>query len=386
MKKINVGIIGMGFIGVSHIEAVRRIGYLNLAAVADSDSDLAKRKADEYNIPLCYDTADALLADESIDVVHNCTPNHLHLEINSKAIEAGKHVFSEKPLARSIEESKKMMDLLAKYPDIVCGINFCYRMNPLIQDAKNRINAGEIGKPYLIHGSYLQDWLLFDTDYNWRIEKEISGDSRCIADIGTHWMDLAQVMAGSKIIEVCANVVTAIPTRKKPSKPVESFAVNTDVECTEVIVDTEDYAGALLKFENGASGVFQCSQISAGRKCFIDIEVDGSLASYHWQHQQSDRMWKGNRNTNNEEVMRNPNLMTPDSRKYTYLSAGHSEGWNDAFKNTLSAYYEFVLSGKNTKTDNPDFATFEDGHYLMRLTAAIMKSGKERRWVSVEEI
>jgi len=386
MKKVKVGIIGMGFIGVSHIDAVRRIGYLELVAVADSDAELAKRKADEYNIPVCYSTVDELLADENIDVIHNCTPNHLHLEINSKAILAGKHVFSEKPLARTVEESQQMIDLLNRHPNIVAGINFCYRMNPLVQDAKNRIAMGEIGKPYLVHGSYLQDWLLFETDYNWRIEKEFSGDSRCIADIGTHWMDLAQVMAGSKITEVCANVVTAMPTRMKPSKPVESFAVNVDVECTEVAIDTEDYAGALLKFDNGASGVFQCSQISAGRKCFIDIEVDGSQASYHWQHQQSDRMWKGNRNKNNEEIMRNPNLMTQDARKYSYLSAGHPEGWNDAFKNTLDAYYDFIISEKNTKTDKPDFATFEDGHYLMRLTAAILKSGKEKRWVSIDEI
>ena len=385
MQKIKVGIIGMGFIGVSHIEGIRRIGYLDLVAVADENYELAQRKAQEYGIPTCYRSADELIADPEIQVVHNCTPNHLHLSINEKIIRAGKHVFSEKPLGKSSAESQQMLDLLKEYPNTVAGVNFCYRMNALMQDAKNRIAAGELGKLYLIHGSYLQDWLMFETDYNWRMDPEIAGESRCVADIGSHWMDTAQVLAGCKITEVCANVVTAIPVRKKPSKPVESFAVNTDVDTVDVPITTEDYAGVLLKFENGANGEFQCSQISAGRKCFIDIEVDGSEASFQWQHQTSDRMWKGNRNKNNEEIFRNPNLMTEDARKYAYLSAGHPEGWNDAFKNNLSAFYSFIRDGKKPGVDPCDFATFEEGHYLMKLVEAIMRSGKERRWVRVEE-
>lgn len=385
MRKIKVGIIGMGFIGVSHIEAIRRIGYLDLVAVADENYELARRKAEEYGVPTCYRSADELIADPQIEVVHNCTPNHLHLSINEKIIRAGKHVFSEKPLGKSAAESEKMMQLLREYPDTVAGVNFCYRMNPLIQDAKNRIAAGEIGKIYLIHGSYLQDWLLFDTDYNWRIEPEISGESRCVGDIGSHWMDTAQVLAGCKITEVCANVVTAVPVRKKPTRPVETFSLNTDVETVDVPVKTEDYAGVLVKFENGASGVFQCSQISACRKCFIDIEVNGSVSSLQWQHQTSDRMWKGNRDKNNEEIMRNPNLITPEARKYTYLGAGHPEGWNDAFKNNLLAFYSFIRDGKRPGVDPCDFATFAEGHYMMKLIEAVIKSGRERRWVRVEE-
>lgn len=385
MQKIKIGIIGMGFIGVSHIEAIRRIGYLELVAVADENYELAKKKADEYGVEMCYRTADELIADPAIDAVHNCTPNHLHMEINEKIIRAGKHIFSEKPLGKTAAESQRMLDLLKEKPNVVAGVNFCYRMNSLLQDAKNRIAQGEIGDVYLVHGSYLQDWLLFDTDYNWRIEPEISGDSRCVGDIGSHWMDTAQVLSGSRITEVCANVVTAVPVRKKPTKPVETFSINTDVETVDVEVKTEDYAGVLVKFANGASGVFQCSQISAGRKCFIDIEVDGSESSLQWQHQTSDRMWKGNRNKNNEEVMRNPNLMTPNARQYTYLSAGHPEGWNDAFKNNLLAFYGFIRDGRTPGVDACDFATFEDGHYMMKLIEAVIQSGRERRWVSIEE-
>lgn len=386
MNKIKVGVIGMGFIGATHIDTLRRITGVDVVAVADANVASAQKIAKEYDIPKVYASADELIQDAEIQVIHNCTPNHLHLEINKKIIEAGKHVFSEKPLATNSKESAEMLEALKAHPDTVAGVNFCYRMNALVQDAKNRIAAGEIGKPYLVHGGYLQDFLLYDTDYNWRIEPEYAGLSRCIGDIGSHWMDLAQTLVDSKIVEVCANVVTALPVRKKPTTAVETFSKNTDVQYEEREVKTEDYAGALIRFENGASGVFQCSEISAGRKNFIDIEVDGSAASLHWQQEKGDHMWKGNRDTNNEEIIRNPNFMTAEARQYAHLAAGHPEGWNDALRNNLNAYYGFIKAGKRLGVDRPDFATFEDGHYIMRLTEALLLSSKERRWVKVEEV
>lgn len=382
MRYLKAGIIGLGFIGQCHIDALRRIGLVQVAAVADADYELAKRKALELGIPKCYETADELIRDPEIDVIHDCTPNHMHMEINEKSIRAGKHIFSEKPLGMSSRESARMLHLLKEHPQVHAGVNYCYRMNALIQDAKNRIAAGEIGRLYLIHGSYLQDWMLYDTDYNWRVEEEYAGVSRTVADIGTHWMDTAQVLAGCRITEVCANTVTALPSRKKPQKQVETFAKASEEDEYELRpVTTEDYAGVLVRFENGASGVFQCSQISAGRKCFIDIEVDGSIASFQWQHQTSDRMWMGKRDGNNEEIMRNPNLMTPEARKYTYLAAGHPEGWNDAMRNNLFAFYRSILDER--RDQDVDYATFEDGHYLMKLTEAVMESGRDRRWVEV---
>ena len=384
MECIRVGIIGMGMIGSRHIETLRRIGGVQIAAISDQNYALARRKAEEFCIPKCYATAEELIADPEIQVVHDCTPNYLHLDINSKIIKADKHVFSEKPLGMTSAESAQMLALLAEHPRVVAGIDFCYRMNALVQDARHRIANGEIGRPYLIHGSYLQDWLLFDTDYNWRIDPNLSGESRCVADIGSHWMDTAQVLAGCRITEVCANTLTALPIRKKPSRQVETFAVNNDVQREEIKVNTEDYAGVLVKFANGACGVFQCSQVSAGRKNYIDIEVDGSASSFHWQQETSDRMWKGNRDKNNEEVMRDPNLITPEARKYATLPAGQPEGWNDAFRNTLDAYYSFIRSGKRQAGEACEFATFEDGHYIAKLTEAILKSAREKRWVTVE--
>lgn len=238
----------------------------------------------------------------------------------------------------------------------------------------------------LVHGSYLQDWLLYDTDYNWRIESKYAGNSRCVADIGSQWMDLAQYILSSKIVEVCANTLIAHPVRKKSLAQVNTFQKSENTEYVEMKVDTEDYASVMLKFDNGTTGVFQCSQISAGRKCHINIEVDGSKASFQWQQETSDQMWKGNKDSNNELIMRNPNLMTDFSRAYSYLPAGHPEGWNDALKNNMTAFYKYIQEERYQSKSPCDFATFEDGHYLMRLTEAILLSNQEHRWVSIDEV
>ncbi len=383
MKKIKAGIIGMGFIGVSHIEAIRRVGFAELVAVADVNYDLAKKKADEYHIPKCYATVDELLADEEITVVHNCTPNFLHKEINEKIIKAGKHIFSEKPLTRTAEESAEMLELLKQYPNTIHGVNFNYRMNPLVQEMKQKVISGEVGKVNLVHGSYLQDWLLYDTDYNWRIEPEVTGVSRCIADIGSHWMDAVQTVTGAKIVEVCADLVTVFPVRKKPLGQVETFSVNTNTDYEERKVTTEDYGAVLFKMDNGAHGVFYVSEVSAGRGCYFNFEIDGTKCSMEWNQERADEMWMGHRDGPNYLVKRNPNHMTPEAKQYTYLSAGHPEGWNDAMKNNVMAFYKFIGEDKKMGVDPVDFATFEDGHYIMKLTEAIVESSKSRSWVRV---
>jgi len=383
MKKIKAGIIGMGFIGVSHIEAIRRVGFAELVAVADVNYDLAKKKADEYHIPKCYATVDELLADEEITVVHNCTPNFLHKEINEKIIKAGKHIFSEKPLTRTSEESAEMLELLKQYPNTIHGVNFNYRMNPLVQEMKQKVLSGEVGKVNLVHGSYLQDWLLYDTDYNWRIEPEVTGVSRCIADIGSHWMDAVQTVTGAKIVEVCADLVTVFPVRKKPLGQVETFSVNTNTDYEERKVTTEDYGAVLFKMDNGAHGVFYVSEVSAGRGCYFNFEIDGTKCSMEWNQERADEMWMGHRDGPNYLVKRNPNHMTPEAKQYTYLSAGHPEGWNDAMKNNVMAFYKFIGEDKKMGVDPIDFATFEDGHYIMKLTEAIVESSKSRSWVRV---
>ncbi|MCL6087679.1 MAG: Gfo/Idh/MocA family oxidoreductase, partial [Actinobacteria bacterium] len=206
MTKVKCGVIGMGFISNFHIDVIRRVGFSEVNAVTDINYELAKRKSGEYYIPKYYKSVDELLADPEIAVVHNCTPNNLHFEINKKIILSGKHIFSEKPLAISSKESAELINILKQNPKVVAGVNFNYRMNPLVQEIKAKVKNGDIGKPILVHGSYLQDWLLYQTDYNWRIDKNSGGASRCIADIGSHWMDTVQEVLGDKIVEVCSDL------------------------------------------------------------------------------------------------------------------------------------------------------------------------------------
>lgn len=384
MTQIKTGIIGMGYIGVSHIEAVRRLGFAEIAAVADVNHDLARKKASEFSIPKCYSTVDELLADKEIQVVHNCTPNYLHAEVNEKIIRAGKHIFSEKPLARTSEEAKKMLELLKQYPDIAAGVNFNYRFNPLVQEIRSKVKAGEIGIPRLVHGSYLQDWLLYETDYNWRIEPEINGPSRCIADIGSHWMDAVQHVLGTKIVEVCSDLVTVIPVRKKPRGQVETFSLNTAAGgYEEKSIKTEDYGAVLFKMENGVHGVFHVSEVSAGHGCFFNFEVNGSEASLYWNQETCDHMWMGFRDRDNLQIIRNPNNLSPQAKQYGYLAKGHPEGWNDAFKNSIYSFYRYVADRKVRGKDPCDFATFEEALYIIKLTEAILESNKTRGWVRI---
>jgi predicted dehydrogenase len=384
MERIKTGIIGMGYIGASHIEALRRIGFVELVAVADTDRALAARKAEEFYIPRCYGTVDELLADREIQVVHNCTPNHLHAGINEMILLAGKHLFSEKPLARTSAEARGTIDQLRKQKGLVAGVNFNYRMNPLVQEMKHKVKGGAIGKPTLVHGSYLQDWLLYETDYNWRIDPEISGPSRCVADIGSHWMDAVQTVLGARIVEVCADLVTVIPVRKKAKTQVETFSLNADVEYEDKVIETEDYGAVLFRMDNGVHGVFHVSEVSAGRGCRFDFEIDGSKASMYWNQETADQMWMGFRDQDNLQVMRNPNHMDADARKYTGLAKGHPEGWNDAFRNNIWSFYRYIADGKSLGTDSCDFATLEDGLGIILLTEAILESHRTRQWIIVE--
>lgn len=385
MKKINAGIIGMGYIGVSHLEAIRRIGFANIVAVADYNYALAKRKAEEYSIEKCYQTIDELLNDPEITIVHNCTPNNIHTEINKKILKAGKHLFSEKPLATSSEETAEILALKNANPELVAAVNFNYRMNPLVQEIRNKIKTEEIGVPYLVHGSYLQDWLLYDTDYNWRIDPEISGPSRCIADIGSHWMDMVQHVLNSKITEVCADLVTVLPVRKKPTAQVETFSHNnSEGSFEEKTITTEDYGAVLFKMDNGIHGVFHVSEVSAGRGCFFNIEVNGSKSSVYWNQERCDEMWMGFREEDNRWILRNPNHISEGAKGYTYLAKGHPEGWNDAFKNNIYSVYRYISEGKTLTSDKPDFATLEEATYILKLTEAILESSKTRAWVAVK--
>jgi predicted dehydrogenase len=384
MNKIKAGIIGTGFIGPTHIEAIRRLGFVEVVGIAESNPEMAVRKASELGIPKAYGDFREMLKDDEIQVIHNCTPNHLHYQINKEIILAGKHVISEKPLAMSSEESRELLELARKHK-VVHGVNFNYRQYPIVRQLKAMVQNQELGHINLVHGSYLQDWLLFDTDYNWRLSPEAGGKSRAVADIGSHWCDTVQYVTGKKIVNVFADLATVIPVRKKPKNSGSTFGLTDVCESLyeEVQINTEDYAAVIFKFDDGSRGTFTVSQVSAGRKNRLSFEVNGSKSSAFWNQEEPEKLWIGHRGKPNEILMADPALFTAEARSHIHHPGGHNEGWPDALKNMMLNFYTYVREGKNPLTDPAPFATFEDGHLSMCITDAILESHRRESWVQV---
>lgn len=384
MRTIKVGIIGTGFIGPAHVEALRRLGSVEVTGLAENNVELAEEKARLLQIPRFYGDYKQLLRDPEIEAVHNCTPNFVHFRINKDVIAAGKHLISEKPLAMNSKESSELVRLAAR-AKVLNGINFNYRFYPLIQHARALLRDGRAGEVRLVHGSYLQDWLLFDTDYNWRLEPAVGGQSRAVADIGSHWCDLIQHVTGLKIVEVMADLSTVIPVRKKPKKTIETFGGKepkpSDYE--DVKIKTEDYASVLIRFNNGARGVFTVSQVSPGRKNRLYFEIDGSRHSLVWDQEKPEEMWLGYRERPNELLMKDPSLLHPQAKSYAHYPGGHPEGYPDGPKNFFRNFYQWVADRKMPSKGEADFATFEDGHCEILICEAILKSSKAKKWVKV---
>ncbi len=381
-SKIPAGIIGTGFIGPAHVEAARRLGNVEIVALAEANAGLAKDKAEAMSIPKAYGNYQDLLADDEIQVVHNCTPNHLHFQVNKDILAAGKHVISEKPLAMTTQESRELVRL-AQQSGKIHAVDFNYRFYPLIQHAREMVNLGDVGEVFSIHGSYLQDWLFLPTDWNWRLQPEMSGESRAIADIGSHWCDLLQFITGQSITKVCADLRTIHPTRMKPKKEVETYAGKTlspsDYEPQEI--KTEDYASVLIELSGGAHGVFTVSQVSAGRKNRLYFEIDGSKCAMAWDQENPNEMWLGYRDKANEILAKDPALLHAKVREFAHYPGGHSEGYPDGPKNLFRNVYRAVASGKVPA--EPDWSTFEDGHKEVAICEAILASHKARGWVDV---
>jgi predicted dehydrogenase len=382
-KKIKIGVIGVGFIGPAHMEAMRRLGH-EVVAVAEYTQELADQASERFFIPKAYGNWKDLVADPEIDVVHIASPNYLHYEHAKSALEAGKHVVCEKPLAMTSEESGELVRL-AQEKQLVNAVNFNIRFYPLVHEANARVENGELGeKLYLIHGSYLQDWLLYDTDWNWRLEPDLGGDLRAVADIGSHWMDLVTFIAGTRIKSVFADFETFIPVRRKPKQKVDTFGgkLEVDIEYEEKPIHTEDYAAILLKFENGARGVMTVSQVSSGRKNRLVFEINGSASSLMWDSETPNQLMIGHRPEPNQLLIKDPSLMRDTAQWTASYPGGHTEGFPDTFKQLQTAVYRYITAGDFKK--KPDFPTFIDGHNLLLVDDAILKSAKENRWVDVE--
>jgi predicted dehydrogenase len=378
---IKAAVVGVGFIGVAHIEALRRLG-VDVVGVVGSDPSRAAKKAASVSLPRVYDSLEALLADPAVDVVHIATPNHLHAPQVRAVLDAGKHVVCEKPLALTAADAR---DLVARADAArkVHAVCFNLRFYPLCHQARALVRDGSIGQPRFITGHYLQDWLLLDTDWNWRLVSDEEGQLRAVADIGSHWLDLARFITGKRIVEVMADLHTFVPVRRHPRGPVETFAASAPAdELVEEPMTSDDGAGALLRFEDGARGTVSISQVSAGRKNSIAIEVDGSESALAWSSEDPDRMWIGHRGRANEILNRDPSINAPEVRRIIGYPGGHVEGYPDTFRALFSQVYADITNG--APAAEPAYPTFRDGLDALAVTEAIAKSSAERRWVAVE--
>lgn len=380
MKRFRTCVIGIGFIGAAHIEALRRLGNVDIVAVADMNG---AAKADAFCIPKGYDDYREMLDTEKPDVVHICTPNASHYEMAMYAMERGISVICEKPLTTTLEQARELARY-AREHGIVNAVNFNCRWYPQVMQARSMVERGELGNIYSIHGTYLQDWLYLDTDYTWRLEPEASGESRAFGDIGSHWIDMVESVTGLRVQEVFADFATFHKTRKKPLKPVATYSgmALRPEDYQEVPIKTEDYCAVLFHFDNGALGSCVINQVFAGRKNQIVLNVSGSKCSVRWDSEESNELWVGRRDTYNQIVPKDPSILDPLASAIDSYPGGHVEGFPDTFKQSFKVIYSAIEKGD---TSRGLFATFEDGLREMALCSAVVRSAKEGRWIKVEE-
>jgi len=378
---IRVGVIGAGFIGPAHIESLRRLGYVDVMALAGSSQESAARKAAELFVPRAYGDYHDLIADPDVDVVDISAPNMYHYPAAKAALAAGKHVVCEKPLGMTSVESAELL-ALAERSAVVHAVTFNIRFYPLIQHARALIRRGDLGDIYTVHGGYWQDWLLLDTDYNWRVEAAQGGALRAVGDIGSHWLDLAQFLTGLPLRRVLADLATFIPVRQKPTQPIDTFS-RVDVPRTPAPMETEDAANILLRLGERARGCMQVSQVSAGRKNSCRIEVNGSLGSLAWDGERPNELWLGHRDRPNEVLIKDPALLDEAARPYARYPGGHDEGFADSHTAINRAIYAYIREGGRASGRPPDFPTFADGHRENVIGDGILESARGQRWVDI---
>lgn len=381
MKKIKVGVIGIGFIGKQHIEAIRRIPGTEVVAISDNNADMVKNVGLEMDIDKCFTDYKDMLSIDEIDVIHNCTPSGMHYQINKDIIESGKHVYCEKPLTLTADEAKELV-MLAKERKISAATNFNYRHNAMVREMQELISQKKIGEILLVNGQYLQDWLLYDTDYDWRMDPKLGGNSRAVSDIGSHCFDTIQFILQKKITSVFANLITVYPIRKRTEKGNGTFSSSGKV-LEEVKISSEDAAFIMVKMEDGTQGIINISQVSAGKKNNFMINVNGNKASLEWNQERADKLVIGKRDSGNEEIYVGPQYLSGHAVQYATLPAGHSVGWADALKNAINSSYCSIRN--NSYMDKTQgYATFEDAHYIMKIVEACIKSSKTKTWIDIK--
>ena len=367
--------------GGTHTEGLRRAG-VDVIGILGSSPQKSSAAAARFQIPKAYGTLDELLADPEVDAVHITTPNRFHFESAKRAIAANKHVLCEKPLAMNTTESAELV-ALAEQANVAAGVNYNIRFYPLCLEAREMVSRGDIGKIHSLTGGYVQDWLLYDTDYNWRVLASEGGALRAIADIGTHWLDLVQSITGEKVTSVLADLHTIHPQRKKPLGEVETFSgkMAQDDTVESIAIDTEDMGSILLRFQSGAKGNLFVSQVTAGRKNCLRFELAGARKTLAWNSESPNEIEIGHRNQPNEKLTKDPGLLSEPTRGFADYPGGHNEGYPDTFKMCFRAFYNYIASG-DLRAPRP-FPTFEEGHREIQLCEAILESHRKEQWIGL---
>ncbi len=383
MASIGAAVIGAGFIGPVHVEALQRIG-VKLTGILGVSCDESRAAAETLHLPRAYGSFEEVLADKAVQAVHIATPNRLHYDMAKRALQAGKHVMCEKPLSMNSAESSELVKL-AEQTGLAAGVNYNVRYYPLCLEAADVVRRGDVGEIHSACGSYVQDWLLYPTDYNWRVLTEEGGELRAIADIGTHWLDLVRHITGLEVEAVCADLRTVHPVRQRPKGEVQTFKGKEQarpVERERVSISTEDYGSVLIRFRGGARGCLWVSQVTAGRKNCLRYEIAGSKCSLAWCSEQPNNLWIGHRDRANEQLMRDPSLVSDAARRFISYPGGHNEGFADTFKQCFRAFYDYIGAGDFSAP--AAFPTFVDGHREIVLCEAILKSHREAEWVELK--
>ena len=379
MTAIKTAILGTGFMGRVHLEAVRRVESVEAAAVVGRNSQAVHCLAVGFSIPKTTSDYHEVLRDASIGAVHICTPNAQHFSMAKDALQASKHVLCEKPLTTTVAEAEELVSLAAQK-----GLRNCVchnlRYYPMVQQMRRLREAGELGEILVVQGTYSQDWLLHDTDWNWRIDSSAAGASRCMADIGSHFFDMAEHVTGLRLTSLCADLQTFHATRKQPKHSVETFAnkMMGPEDFIETAVTTEDFGAVVFRMGTRTRGSMTASQVSAGRKNGLRIEVYGTKSSVAWNQECPDELWQGHRDTPNSISIKDPSLLQPGARSYADLPGGHSEGYDDTFKQVFRRFYRSI-----SESAAPDYPQFIDGLRQMQILDAVLASHGKRGWVDV---
>src|SRR5581483_3391837 len=379
MKTIRTAVFGTGFMGRVHLEALCRVEGVEVVGVVGRREEAARRLGAGFSVPLITTDPQQVIRDRTIEAVHICTTNADHFEMTKAALEAGKHVLCEKPLTTSAAEAKELVYLATQK-----GLRNCVchnlRYYPVVQQMRRLRESGELGEILVVQCTYSQDWLLYDTDWNWRVESKASGPSRCMADIGSHWFDLAEHVAGLRVTSVSADLQTFHATRKKPRGPIETFAnkLSGPSDYIETPVDTEDFGAVMFRMGDRTRGSMTASQVAAGRKNNVRMEVYGSKASAAWDQERPDELWVGHRETGNSIFIKDPSLLAPQARAFADLPGGHSEGYDDTFKQVFRRFYASIVSGQT-----PEYPEFADGLRQLVILDAVLESNRTRKWADV---